>query len=1129
MAQSLGLSSVTYSYEGNYDDLYVEIELPTLYGRIDEVQLLRSTFLQLVRSKNAKTVVLDGVSGTGKTSLIDTLREPVCASQGFFCTGKYFQNSAITEPYSAIMAAFSDLCDLVNQSDDFEARKSKIAHALGADGVVLAKSISNLSPFLEDVSVGDSSTEETESKLFTKFKLACKSFLRAMSCDNHPIVLFIDDIQWMDDGSRQLIEMFLQDKELTNVLFIFAYRSDETEKIKDTLSKMRERDCINIHLPNLSADAVYELVSAALGDDKGATRELSALVSTRTLGNPLHVIQFMEAIQRERLLTFNTLSSSWNFDVEKIQKEMMVSETLADLLTRKARRLPSDILEALKIASVFGYSFSEEMLLHIIPRLVEEAASAFSDDDSASEMSQMNCSTDSIMSSISQAVKGGFLEKTRGGYQFSHDKIQSSFHSMLDDVDEERIHVMIGEMFLVRGGKECMYHAAVHLNCAPSHFFRTEKLRVKLARVNLEAAKISKEKSAYLDAADFLNSGLELLHLETKWSDHFDLSFETTESLAKIELILGHLPACKELTSEVLFRGKTVDMKVNALLLDVEVRVAGHEMGSMVATASKSLKELGVTMPTKVSKRQLGLKFLKVKAMLKLKSDNDILSLPMMSSRTMKTAVRLLLHVTMYCLLTEELDQAVFCAVSATELTLKYGLSSYSAYTLTVFGVAELTRNRHESAYRFGKLSVVLLDRFKGSDTRCAASVIRISTLDHWKDPFPELLDPLHEAMHAGFETADVVYSSNAVAISFASRIILGVNLKTVEDFMRNTYTHIGGLSQVVILRWSHPMFQCVLNLQMSGPSCWEDCVTLTGEIMNEDEFMSHAERAHLQILKVIVWTYKVMLAYFFEFYELAEEICEDKADIGKAPRHDYCVKNNLFFAAATNFARYRETGKREQLQKARRYKTAVKQYKRLCPHNVSAYLAFLDAEELSLSKSAKRDAVAAAYNGAIEVAANEDMAHLEGLANERAGFLFAKWGKRAQAERYFEEAMSVYRCKWGATAKYEWLQEKSDVALSMINDGACLVGGQELVGDFIVVSDELSDDNHVVEDDKADAGDTLDFDDQDAGSDTVIFDDQDVFYDDTLSTSDNALFDDQDSVNDTVLLSSLSEVMTTP
>lgn len=735
----------------------------TVYGRSREAIDLLKTYQRLLQTKEAQTVIVHGGAGSGKTAVVDMLRDPVCDTGSYFVAGKYFENAAVQEPYSAITAAFSDLCDLVVQSDEFRDRKTRkrITDALGADAQLLAKAITNLTPFLH----GGVKDVEIEAS-FAKFKIAIKAFLHAMASEKHPVVLFLDDIQWADEGSRQLIRMFLQDTDLKHVMIILSYRDEESAHVKYVLD--HARNATDIALNNLDVAGVCQLVTAMLlGSPDISTgvsdhiRNLSDLVARRTAGNPLHIMVFMEAIQEEGFLLYNSQEDIWTFDVEKIQQEIMVSDTLADLLTRKIDRLSWDILETLKVASLLGYHFMEPILLKVAAITIEEKQRSRGKQECFDPESCYNL----VLSSITDAVEEGFIEKTSDGYQFTHNKLQTSFRALIDSTEEELLHLLIGEAFLANhSGDSDIYRAAVHLNCAPAFLYRPAQ-RSRLAQINLDAAKYCEQVSSFDKAATALQHALKVLRSIGRWSaEHVDLTLEIMETLARTQLILGDFEACKVTTREALNHVTATEIKINLLLIDVEVRMAGNEVEDALTTANSALSALGVKMPRKATRRHVSAKLAKVKWALRHKTDEDILNLPASEDPYMRNAVKLLMHVCTYCLMKDESETAVYSALLATQLTLRKGLTPHSSSAFAIYGLAEVSLANIDRAYRFGNLALAMLERSKSHEAECPTVGFVFSMLKFRKEPFYELVDPLYQVSSSGLQHGDIVYGESLFA-----------------------------------------------------------------------------------------------------------------------------------------------------------------------------------------------------------------------------------------------------------------------------------------------------------------------------------------------------------------------------
>jgi predicted ATPase len=253
------------------------------------------------------------------------------------------------------------------QSTDFDSRRRdpNTGKRWSQTPVLLSRAISNLFTFLDDNNNDDNTYfglfDTTNKAILNRFKIACRRFLRAMSSARHPIVLFIDDVQWMDDGSRQLIKALLDDGEIQNVLLVFAYRDEEADSIGDLFSG--SKSAVDVSIRNLDVRGVQQLVSALLKSPESQLEDLAELVMARTSGNPFHVIQFIQSIQNEELLVYDATRSMWTFDIGQIKMEMMVSETLCDLLARRICSLDPAMQVVLKIASLIGYCFAKEVLV----------------------------------------------------------------------------------------------------------------------------------------------------------------------------------------------------------------------------------------------------------------------------------------------------------------------------------------------------------------------------------------------------------------------------------------------------------------------------------------------------------------------------------------------------------------------------------------------------------------------------------------------------------------------------------------------------------------------------------------------------------------------------------------------
>jgi predicted ATPase len=672
--------------------------------------------------------------------------------------------------------------------------------------------------------------------------------------------MFLDDIQWADEGSTQLIQMFLRDdSELDNVMFVMAYRDEEAAHVFESGMLDAAQDPTDIPVSNLNADAVHEMVTSIMGSSTDEIRQLSDLVTKRSSGNPLHVTMFMETIQQEGLLAYDKTAKSWIFDVLEMQSEIMVSESLADLLTRKIERLSHNLAGTLKVASLLGYHFSESILLKVL--------------------ACMALGESSVMLSLTEAVREGFIEKaddTR--YHFSHDKVQSAFKSLIDESEGAQLHLLIGEAYLSdynHGiGRSNIYRSAVHLSRAPD-FLSDHQQRVRLARINLEAAKYCTEISAFEQAVAALQTGINALGPIGKWSDeHFALTFEMMETQARMQLVVGDFEACKATILEASCHARTAEMKMKLLAIDVEVRtMAGNEVDDVIATANRGLRALGFKMPRKAKLRHIAAKLAKVKFMLRRKTNEDLLNLPLTQDLVDANVVKLLIDLGSVCFMKNELEMGAFSVLIAVELTLKNGLSQHSPCAFVIYGVLEAAIGNIDRGYRFGKLALEMLHRRHSREGEGPTAGYANGSLFFWKEPLDQLVTPLREAANSAFQYGDILYATYCMLLSHGMQLSIGEHLADVELAMRATYGRVYDLGQDGLLRWLQPLLQYVINMQADVTN-WGHIAVLTGEIMNEEAYLNDVvEKEHHQIFYLVCSMWKANLAMYFGQFSLADSI----------------------------------------------------------------------------------------------------------------------------------------------------------------------------------------------------------------------------------------------------------------
>jgi predicted ATPase len=553
-----------------------------------------------------------------------------------------------------------------------------------------------------------------------------------------------------------------------------------------------------------------------------------------------------------------------------------------------------------------------------------------------------------------------------------------------------------------------LFDATVHLNRS-SELLSNQKQRAELAKLNLVASKYCEEKSAFSRAVKILQTGLAVLGSDSTdlWSEeNFDLTFEMRESLARIQLIVGDFEGCKETTREGLKHGRTVEMKINLLVIDVEVRLAKLDFEDSMRAANSALKTLGVDIPLKVKPRHAVAKLFKIRRMLKGKSDEDIINLPVRQDALATSVVKILMHVYFFCLAKQAKSQAIHAALLAIELTLRNGLTPHSSSAFVSYGAVEVALGKSARACRYGHLALRVLDRVGYKDAKCTTVGFATILLKFREETFAQLAGPLAEAGTSGLDRGDVIYGTFCCSQSCQMHQLMGTNLATLEAYMRAKYDLVCDLSQEGMIMWLQYGLQSVINMR-SNVSDWSNIAVLTGEIMNERDFLNDVTVANHPVVTVGCLIAKAQTACYFDQYSYAADIYREVETMDlDAMRFSFAAPYYWWNAARTFYSLHEMSGKRRDLWRARKYRRLLQRIaKSGCP-NATPLEAFLVTQDLARAKHIDDEKLYTVYEQGIQQMADADLVHLEGLLNEKAGFHYAKRERRAEAERYFDRVL---------------------------------------------------------------------------------------------------------------------------
>lgn len=740
-----------------------------IYGREKEIEKLLESFNK-VTSGLSEVMLVSGYSGIGKTSLISEIYRPIMAKHGYFISGKFDQFKQ-NIPYSAIIQAYQDFIRqiLTESEEDIRVWKEKILKALGSNGQVVI----NVIPDLELI-IGKQpklpTLDSTESE--NRFTLVFTEFQKALCRTEHPVVMFIDDLQWVDSASLKLIQMLITQEELRYLFFIGAYRDNEvgpTHKLKIFLSEIQRRGIglESLVLKPLELEQVNQILAHTIGSEESVSLPLSKLVFEKTQGNPFFVNQFLQFLYDKKLIYFQETQKSWGWNVKEIQKQK-ITDNVVDLMKMKVLNLSEEARNHLKLAACIGNIFDFKTItmvsesdpqrsLNLLTEAVREGLIVSSSD--------MN----SLVELTGDGVQN-YLDHLQITFKFLHDRIHQAANQLSSKEEKKTIHLKIGTLLLKNFSAltddEQIFEIVNHLNLAESPVSIEKK--VELSKLNLLAGKKAKTSSAYEPALRYLNAGLALLPQEDAWKDHyrimFDLHINSAEAMSALKLM-------KEAHSvfDRLIQHAACDFEKGIVYdkYSIFLQSSGNAYEAL-NISKKGLELFGIQFPlTQLELQQ------EVESMMKELSRPEVLekikTLPFASEQDVLIG-RLYdrCNVGTYFADPQNLP---FVICKNLKHVLDYGITPESGLAIAWFAMILGMKEDKKLSFEFGDVGLSVMSKFDDPYFKGKTDMITHGQSLCWRQTFHESEKNLNDAFDLCHSNGELQYASYARIISYISTI----------------------------------------------------------------------------------------------------------------------------------------------------------------------------------------------------------------------------------------------------------------------------------------------------------------------------------------------------------------------
>ncbi|EPX57494.1 serine/threonine kinase [Cystobacter fuscus DSM 2262] len=811
-----------------------------LYGRGSEAAALLQGFERVAQSGRPELFLVRGYSGIGKSAVVHELHRPVVRQRGFFLSGKFDQLQRDI-PYITLAQAIRGLTQQLLASTDEELARwsARLNEAWEGQGQVLVDVVPQLELVAgKQPSVGELPPAEARHR----FQLVLRKFLGVFATPEHPLVLFLDDLQWADLASLQLLHQLLTHPETPPVLLIGAYRDNEVDAshlVAQTVDGLRAAGArmTELHLEPLTLEEVRRFVADALpGAGDEVLESLPVLALEKTGGNPFFLQQFLLTLHQDGLLV-RLPKGPWRWDAAA-SRARGYSDNVVDFMAGKLRQLPLGTQHLLRLAACVGNAFSLE-LLRLISHMEE-----------SSEVSR----------GLAPALQEGMLMRTGPGEQFRflHDRIQQAAQALIPEPQRKAVHLRIGRLLLERLPPETvqdqLFDIVSHLN-AGMELIDDPTERLRLARLNAKAGRNAKATTAFRSAAAYLATAYRLIPGDP-WEADPALAFRIQLDRATCEFMSGKAAEARHLVEELLPRARTRTDTAAVYRLKSSIHVAASEISAALVCLVECLTQMGYPMSATPSWDEVLAANEEVWALLGERSIESLIELPRMTDPDIEAAMSVLgaMFAPAYFTNTKLLIVNLCRMVC---LSIRHGLNGSAAQGYGWYGlVLGSIFKRYQEGHAFGQLAGAIVERHELSTFRGKMFYIQ-GTLSDWTEPLGNSLELMRRGFHHALQASDLLIASYCCNHIVAVRRMLGHHLEEVdqESVIRLAF----------VRKASFPDVQSVVHhvqrfvRQLRGVSTFG---SLTGEDFDEATFEAGLTPARMSTMRCWYWSFKMQARF---------------------------------------------------------------------------------------------------------------------------------------------------------------------------------------------------------------------------------------------------------------------------
>ncbi|MBT3383185.1 MAG: AAA family ATPase [Prolixibacteraceae bacterium] len=995
-----------------------------LYGREKERSELLGYYNNLARLKSM-LVLVAGYSGIGKSALIRHVKFPIIQNKGTFISGKFDQFKKDIPYYAFIEAIQEFIKNLLSEPDEkINYWKQRITLILGDNAGIITEVVPQLEKII-DKQLAAPKLQPAEQE--ARFNMVLLDFIYAFSTTESPLVIFLDDLQWADLSSLNLMKRIIENPRQDSILILGAFRDNEVERghpLLITLKQISSTDNYvkTIQLKPLDKETTCKITADSFAMSAEKANELGQSVYTKTKGNPFFIHSFLKSLFDKRLIIRNT-SGKWEWDKQEIDK-LEYTDNVIDLMTEGLTVLPTHTQEILKFAAVLGNRFKLADLSDVTKKSQSDVFNFLKPAIRENYINSLDKGYRSL--ALSSINKHDVLEQQltaeTAQFSFTHDKVQQAAYNLISESELAAVHLKIGRLLiqnkteaqLNEGIFELLNHFAIGV-----HLIKERDEKTTITQLCLIAGIKAKDSTSYSLSVRFLEIGKNLLGANN-WNENYKLTYNTLIELGECEYLNDNPVKAEQIFEEILKHSKTKFEKLKVFYLHSSLYLKMGNTTESLRLGLEAVKLYNIHFPKNKNSIQVKTLFTMFKYLIlfstKYKNQESLFRLKDCDDEELIALNKFLIDLATSAY---QQDQNLMMLVIFRIIKnyLKYGFTDASGWGFSGFSVVVLSALKMQKrGFKLWDLTTKLHNKTHSPLIKWRLNYTVLCFSNPWKVPFRSGFQSILETIKACVLNGDQIFTGYSVALYHRARFISGENLKQILDGSEDQLPLIqngkGGFD------FFEGFYQLTKALNgQTGDDNWNN------NLFNEQATVQRLTNEGNKTKLAFFHSAQSIQHYFFGNYKEALKVSENSLKYSDNILGDLVEALQAFFTSLSISAYYSELEKKDQkkyLKIFRKHLKSMELWAKGCPENYIQHYYLLKAELLLIEN--KLDEARRFYEKSIEIANQNNFKYVEAIASERAALLCNKTQLFKQGKIYLNDAWEAYK-SWGAIIKCNQLE----------------------------------------------------------------------------------------------------------